>query len=77
MNAFHVLGGILALWALLVSFLGITRDTFPGSKGAERGVMLISIVLTVLAIGAGIVTAAQEEEEGAEETERGALVLPL
>ena len=77
MNAFHVCGGLLALWALLVSFLGITRESFPGSKGAERAVMLISVVLTLLAVGAGVTTAAHEEEEGVEETERGALVLPL
>jgi hypothetical protein len=68
------MGGILALWALLVSFLGITRENFPATKGTERLVALISVVLVVAAIGAGVITAANEkEEEGGEEA---ALVLP-
>lgn len=75
MNAFHVLGGILAIWALLVSFLGITRENFPATKQAERIVATISIVLVAAAIGAGVITAAteDEEEEGGAEA---ALVLP-
>ncbi len=36
MNAFHILGGLLAVWALLVSFLGVTRENFPGTAGGER-----------------------------------------
>ena len=73
-NAFHVLGGILALWALLVSFLGVTRENFPATKQAERLVAAISVTLVVAAIGAAIITSANEdEEEGGEEH---ALVLP-
>lgn len=73
MNAFHVLGGLLALWALVVSFLGITRENFPATRGAERLVGAISIVLVILAIGAAILTSALEEEEEPEE-EAAALV---
>ena len=74
-NAFHVMGGILAIWALLVSFLGITRENVPATKQAERIVATISIVLVAAAIGAGVITAAteDEEEEGGEEA---AFVLP-
>jgi formate-dependent nitrite reductase membrane component NrfD len=74
-NAFHVCGIILALWALLVTFIGVTRENFPSSDGAARGVAAISILLTVAAIGSGIYTGATEEEEG--EGEESALVLPL
>jgi hypothetical protein len=68
MNAFHVFGGLLALWAVIVSFLGITREGFPTSAVAERLVTVISIVLVVCAIGTGIYTSATEEEEAEEES---------
>lgn len=77
MNAFHVLGGLLAIWALVVSFLGVTREGFPGSKRSERLVGAISIVLVLLAISAGIITSATEEEEEGEGGEEAALVLPF
>lgn len=76
MNAFHVLGGLLAIWALLVSFLGVTREGFPGSRSSERLVGAISVVLVLAAIGAGIITSATEEEEGGEGGEEAALVVP-
>jgi hypothetical protein len=63
-NAFHVCGIIFAAWALLVSFLGITRENFPGSAGAARLVGAISILLAAAAIGSGIYTSAHEDEEG-------------
>ena len=74
MNAFHVCGALLALWALLVSFLGITRDGFPGSRGGARIVGAISIVLVLLAIGSAIYTGANESEH--EEGTRDAALVP-
>ena len=76
MNAFHVLGGVLAIWALLVSFLGVTRENFPASKGAERIVTVISVVLVLAAISAAVITSATEDEEEEEGGEQAALVLP-
>lgn len=73
MNAFHILGGLLAVWALVVSFLGITRENWPNSKGTERAVAAISVVLVLLAIGSGVITAIAEEGEESEEA--AALVL--
>ena len=74
MNAFHFCGIALAAWALIVSFLGITRENFPGSPGVEKLVGAISVLLAFAAIGSGIYTAAtEEEEEGGEEA---AVVLP-
>jgi hypothetical protein len=66
-NAFHVCGALFAAWALLVSFLGITRENFPSSAGAARAVGAISFLLCVAAIGAGIYTAATEEHDSEEE----------
>ena len=77
MNAFHVCGGLLALWALVVSFLGITREDFPTTDGAARLVGAVSVVLTLLAIGTALYTGATEEEEEPEGGEEAALVRPL
>jgi hypothetical protein len=76
MNAFHVLGGLLAVWALVISFLGVTREGFPGSKTSERLVSVISVVLVLAAISAALITSALEEEEESEGGEEAAFVLP-
>ena len=76
MNAFHVLGGLFALWALIVSALGITRHDFPRGSGGEKLVAAISILLALGAIASAVLTGATEGEE---EPEGGAagVVLPL
>lgn len=76
MNAFHILGALLAAWALLVSFLGITRENFPASKAAERTVAAISVLLVAGALGAAVLTSAAEDEEEQEGGEHAALVRP-
>ena len=75
MNAFHFCGIIFAAWALILSFLGITRENFPGSAGAARLVAAISVILAVAAIGTAIYTSATEEE--GEGGEGAAAVLPV
>jgi hypothetical protein len=72
-DAFYVCGAVLAAWALLVAFLGITREGFPASPQSERVVGAISVILVVLAVGSAIYVGATEEED--EEPE--AAVLPL
>ena len=77
MNAFHLVGGLLALWAVVVSFLGITREGFPTTDLAERVVSVVSIVLVIGAIVTAVYTGANERDE--EETPEGhesALVAP-
>jgi hypothetical protein len=73
MNAFHVVGGLLALWAVVVSFLGITREGFPTTALAERLVMAISVLLVLGAIGTAVYIGATE---GGEENEETVLLLP-
>jgi formate-dependent nitrite reductase membrane component NrfD len=63
-NAFEVVGPILIVWALLVAFLGVTRENFPGSQRAERVVGAVSVLLVVLAIGAAIYTSSHEKKKG-------------
>jgi hypothetical protein len=54
---FYVLGGSLVAWALLVSAVGIKRhDTFPGSPGAARAVMAISVLLVLGAMASAVIT---------------------
>jgi plastocyanin len=65
-NAFHVLGGLFAAWAVLLAVIGITRDDFPRSGFPALAVGLISVLLALGAIGSGIVTSALEEDEGEE-----------
>jgi hypothetical protein len=68
MNAFHVIGALAAIWAVVVAVIGIRKEDFPG--GAEKIVGAISVLLVVGAISAAVITSANEEEEhggGAEE----------
>ena len=77
MTPFYVCGIILACWALVVTFIGVTRDGFPASPGAERLVGLISFALVALASGTAIYGAIHEENEEGDEGGEAALVLPL
>jgi hypothetical protein len=64
-NAFHVCGVLFAVWAVTVAVLGITRENFPGSPGAERAVGAISVVLAIAAIASAIYVGATEgDDEG-------------
>ena len=75
MNAFHVCGILFAVWAVTVAFLGISRESFPGTEGAARAVGAISVLLAAAAIGTAIYTSATEDEE--EGSEEQALVLGI
>jgi formate-dependent nitrite reductase membrane component NrfD len=76
-NAFHVCGGLFAIWALAVSFLGITREGFPGSAQAARAVGAISVILAAAAIGTALYTGATEEEDHPEGQDEGAFARPV
>jgi hypothetical protein len=68
MNAFHVIGGLAAIWAVTVAVIGIKKEDFPA--GAEKIVGAISVLIVAATISAAIITSANEEEEhggGAEE----------
>jgi hypothetical protein len=55
--AFYIAGGILALWAVLVSFVGIRgHENWPSNDGAARGIMGISAVLVVCAMASAVIT---------------------
>jgi hypothetical protein len=54
---FYVCGALLAVWAVVVSAVGIrAHDSFPSSRGATRGVMAISVLLILAAMASAIIT---------------------
>ena len=54
---FYIFGGALAIWAVVVSAIGIRRhEAFPPSRGAARGVMAISVVLILAAMASAVLT---------------------
>ena len=54
---FYVVGGLLAVFAVLISVLGISRiGTFPKSKGQARGVIGLAALLVLAAMASAILT---------------------
>ena len=66
-TVYHALGIAFACWAVLVTFLGISRPDFPGKlKGAgEKAVLAISVLLAVGVIGTAVGTLKSEKKETA------------
>lgn len=54
--AFYVGGGLLALWAVLLALLGLSRPDFPSTGGAARGVYGVSALLVAVAAATAIIT---------------------
>jgi hypothetical protein len=54
---FYICGGALAVWALIVSAIGIkAHETFPPTQSARNGVIGISVTLVVLAMASAVIT---------------------
>jgi hypothetical protein len=54
---FYVLGGLLAVWAVVLAGIGLSRATFPSSAGGEYAVIGISVALAASTIVAAVATA--------------------
>jgi plastocyanin len=65
-TAFHVIGALLALWAVVLSALGVMREDFPGKGAGQTIVIAISALLVAGTIGSAIVTA-KDEPKGHEQ----------
>ena len=52
---FYIAGSLLALWAVAISALGISRNADFPSAGAARGVMGVSAVLVVAAMATAVI----------------------
>lgn len=55
-SLYFLAGGALALWAIGVSIVGLTRPDFPSSTKQSRAVIITSIALPVFAMTAVILT---------------------
>jgi hypothetical protein len=53
---FYIAGLALAVWAVALSAIGLTRPSFPSDLRGQRTVVLISLVLVVVALAMAIVT---------------------
>jgi plastocyanin len=54
---FYIAGGILVVWALVLSLgLGLRKPDFPGSLAGQRAVMAISAVLVLAAVSTAVLT---------------------
>ncbi len=60
---FYLAGGVLVVWALVVSLgLGLRRENFPGSLAGQRAVMAISAVLVLTAVSTAVITSGSESK---------------
>lgn len=76
MNAFHVFGALFAAWAVVLSFIGITREDFPSTRATARLVGLVSVALAIATIGSAVYTSAVEDEEEDQGREEQTLIAP-
>jgi hypothetical protein len=53
---FYVLGGLAAAWALLLFALGMRSESFPGSDGAMRGVIAVSVLIVAAAMASAVIS---------------------
>jgi hypothetical protein len=56
-TSYYVAGGLLSIWAVVVSFLGLRVADFPRGAGAARGVMAVSAALALAAMATAVITA--------------------
>jgi hypothetical protein len=63
-NAFHIIGGLFAAWAILLGFMGLRRPDFPANIGGQRLVIAVSLTLMVGAVSAAIITGETKKHEG-------------
>jgi hypothetical protein len=55
-TAFYIAGSVLAVFAVLVSFVGIRQGSFASEQGTARGVMALCALLVVAAMAMAVVT---------------------
>jgi hypothetical protein len=53
---FYIAGGVLAVWAVVLSAAGLTQPSFPFGAVGQRAIMGISIVLAAVAVALAIAT---------------------
>jgi hypothetical protein len=54
---FYIAGGLLAAWAVVIAFVGLSRPSFPAGAVPARGVMGVTAVLVAAAMVTAVITA--------------------
>jgi hypothetical protein len=54
---FYIFGGLLVLWAVTLSSIGMTQATFPATAAAKRGVIALTALLVIGAMATAVITA--------------------
>jgi len=54
---FYILGCGAAAWAIVLFAVGMRSESFPGSRGAQRGVIAISLLLVLGTMASSVLTA--------------------
>jgi plastocyanin len=80
MAVYFVLGATFVVWALVLTLLGLTREGFPPSRSAARGLMGVSAAFLVAVLVALISTTEKEhprEEAKAKAAEKAREAKPV
>jgi hypothetical protein len=56
-TAFYLLGGLLTLWAVVLSGIGMSSAEFPSTVAAKRGVIGLTALLMLGAMATAVITA--------------------
>jgi hypothetical protein len=56
-TAFYIFGGLLAVWAVVLSAIGMSHATFPATTGAKRGVIALTALFVAAAMATAVITA--------------------
>jgi hypothetical protein len=54
---FYLFGGLLTLWAVVLSAIGMSQATFPATVGAKRGVIALTALFMIGAMATAVITA--------------------
>jgi hypothetical protein len=53
---FYIAGLAAAVWAIALFTIGMRSPSFPGSPGAQRGVIAVSVVVVIAAMASSVLT---------------------
>jgi hypothetical protein len=56
-TVFYLFGGLLVVWAVVLSGIGMASATFPATVGAKRGVIGLTALLMAAAMATAVITA--------------------
>jgi hypothetical protein len=56
-TAFYICGGLLAVWAVVLSGIGMSSATFPATATAKRGVIALTALFVAAAMATAVITA--------------------